>query len=120
MLGAMPSASVPSADRSCEACGRAFDPAEHAATYDSPFLMLRVCPTCIEAYVRRHGTRCANCGGPIPPHSQVAVYHSDEGGSDGAALVGHTTVACNPAGNSFYGYWGKGRLASTFRNIEMC
>jgi hypothetical protein len=116
MLGAMPSASVPSADRSCEACGRAFDPAEHPATYDSPFLMLHVCPACIEAYVRRHGTRCANCGGAVLPHSQVAVYFED----DGRPIVGHTTVACNPAGNSFYGYWGRGALVSAFRNIEAC
>jgi hypothetical protein len=116
MLGAMPSAPRPYAGHPCEACGRAFDPAAHPATYDSPFLMMRVCPACIEAYVRRHGTRCANCGGAVLPHSQVAVYFGD----DGKAVVGHTTVACNPAGNTFYGYWGAGALVSSFRNVEAC
>jgi hypothetical protein len=111
---------APAAGSACEACGRGFDPGAHGAPYDSPFLLLHVCPACIEAYVRDHGTRCANCGGPIPPHSQVAVYDSGEGGGDGAALVGHTTVACNPAGGTFYGYWGRGALVSTFRNIEAC
>jgi hypothetical protein len=111
---------TPAAERPCDACGRAFDPGDHGATYDSPFLMLRVCPACIDAYVVDYGTRCANCGGPIAPHSQVAVYDPGNGGSGEGALVGHATVACNPAGNSFYGYWGKGRLTSTFRNIEMC
>jgi hypothetical protein len=103
-------------NRACEACGRDFDPGAHPVRYESSFLMLRVCPGCVDAYVRRHGTRCANCGGPVLPHSQVAVYTGD----DGAALVGHATVACNPAGNSFYGYWGKGELTSAFCNVEMC
>jgi len=112
----MPPGSPTAAGSTCEACGRAFDPASHPVSYESPFLMLRVCPGCVDEYVARHGTHCANCGGPIPPHSQVAVYP----GHDGRTVVGHATVACNPAGNSFYGYWGKGALSSAFRNIEMC
>jgi hypothetical protein len=103
-------------NRACEACGRDFDPGALPVRFESSFLMLRVCPGCVDGYVRRHGTRCANCGGPVLPHSQVAVYTGD----DGTALVGHATVACNPAGNSFYGYWGKGELTSAFCNIEMC
>jgi hypothetical protein len=100
----------------CDACGRPFRPEAHPRCYESPYLMLRVCPDCIEAYIRRHAATCVNCQGPILPHSQVAVYKGDAGGTE----FGHATVACNPAGNSFYGYWGRGRLESVFRCIEAC
>ena len=100
----------------CAVCRRGFDPGDHPARYESSFLLLRVCPDCVEGYVGRHGTRCVNCGGVILPHSQVAVYPGDSGRD----LYGHATVACNPAGNTFSGYWGRGELTSAFRCIEAC
>lgn len=100
----------------CDACDRPFAPAEHPRCYESPYLMLHVCPACVDGYIRRHAAVCVNCAGPILPHSQVAVYPGD----DGRDLLGHATVACNPAGNSFYGYWGRGRLESVFRCVEAC
>ena len=100
----------------CDACATRFDPGNHTVRYESPYLMLNICPDCMEGYVARYGTTCVNCEGHIVPHSQVAVYKGD----NGQDLFGHTTVACNPAGNSFYGYWGKGRLNSAFRCIEQC
>jgi len=78
--------------------------------------MLHVCPGCVDGYIRTHAAACVNCLGTILPHSQVAVYPGD----DGRDVLGHATVACNPAGNSFYGYWGRGRLESVFRCIEAC
>lgn len=100
----------------CEACSDAFDPGTHPTCYESVHLMLHVCPACIEGYIREHGVTCINCEGWIVPHSQVAVYKLD----GGEAAYGHTTVACNPAGNSFYGYWGRGELRSVFACIEQC
>ncbi|MBI5135730.1 MAG: hypothetical protein HZA24_00175 [Nitrospirae bacterium] len=104
------------ATHACDTCGKAFDPARHPTVFESAYLMLHVCPDCIGGYVARHGTPCVNCQGHIVPHTQVAVYKGDHGED----LFGHTTVACNPAGNTFYGYWGKGRLESAFRCIEQC
>jgi hypothetical protein len=103
-------------DPRCTACGAEYRLDGHPTCYESVYLMLHVCPACIGDYIRRHGTSCVNCGGAIVPHSQVAVYKGDRG----EPLYGHVTVACNPAGNSFYGYWGRGRLESAFGCIEMC
>jgi hypothetical protein len=103
-------------DPRCAACGAPYRLEAHPTCYESVYLMLHVCPACIGDYIRRHGTSCVNCGGAIVPHSQVAVYKGDTG----EPLYGHATVACNPAGNSFYGYWGRGRLESAFGCIEMC
>lgn|GEM_PF-1850613 len=103
-------------DSDCDACNRRFDPGAHPVVYESVHLMLHVCPACIEGYITRYGARCINCEGRIVPHTQVAVYKGDHG----ETLLGHTTVACNPAGNSFYGYWGQGQLNSVFACIEQC
>ncbi|MFQ5509529.1 MAG: hypothetical protein ACE5FN_09370 [Leptospirillia bacterium] len=103
------------ATHTCEACGDAFDPGTHAVCYESSYLMLNVCPGCMDGYIRQFGTVCVNCEERIPPHTQVAVYKTGE-----ETHVGHTTVVCNPAGNTFYGYWGKGKLNSVFRCIEAC
>jgi len=100
----------------CNTCQTTFDPGDHDTCYESIYLMLNVCPNCIVDYVARYGTPCVNCLQNIVPHSQVAVYKGDKGED----LFGHTTVACNPAGNSFYGYWGQGKLNSAFRCIEQC
>ena len=100
----------------CDACRRRFGPEAHRTCYESVYLMLHVCPACIGDYIGRHGTPCVNCGGAIVPHSQVAVYKGDSG----EPLYGHVTVACNPAGNTFYGYWGRGRLETAFGCIEAC
>lgn len=100
----------------CDACREPFRLDAHPTCYESPYLMLHVCPACVGAYIRRYATRCVNCDGAIVPHSQVALYKGDAG----EALFGHATVACNPAGNTFYGYWGRGRLESVFGCIEAC
>ncbi len=109
-------ATPPPPDPTCEACKSPFDPGDHPVSFESAYLMLNICPQCVEAYVAEFGATCVNCEGHIVPHSQVAVYKGDQG----ETLLGHTTVRCNPAGNSFYGYWGKGVLNSTFTHIEQC
>lgn len=103
-------------DQSCQACNATFDPSDHPVVYESVHLILNVCPACIERYIDRFSTICINCEGRIMPHSQVAVYKLD----GGKTSYGHVTVACNPAGNSFYGYWGQGELDSLFGCIEQC
>ncbi len=101
----------------CDACKRTFQLAEHGpSVVVSGYLLLRVCPDCTSGYSARYGTRCVNCDGWIEPHCQVGVYKL----ADQAVAISHATVACNPAGNTFYGYWGKGELSSRFGQIEMC
>jgi hypothetical protein len=63
------------------------------------------------------GTVCANCGEPIPPNSQVVVLKKNR---DGSFMVCHTTYDCSPPGGAFYGFWGEGKLVSSFDKIEQC
>lgn len=65
---------------------------------------------------RRLSATCANCGGPIPPNTQVAVMI----GQGGQRLVCHAEYNCSPPGGAFYGFWGEGRLVSTYEKIEQC
>lgn len=74
-----------------------------------------VCEPCLNRLCDRHSTQCANCGGCIPPFSQVGVLKDD----NGQKQYIHMTTSCNTAGSAFYGYWGKGQL-SDFIQIEAC
>jgi hypothetical protein len=74
-----------------------------------------VCEPCLHKLCKRYSTYCANCGGCIPPYSQVGVLKGDAGQKQ----VVHTTTSCTTAGNAFYGYWGKGQLRN-FIQIEAC
>lgn len=66
-----------------------------------------LCTACMQAWLERHSTRCASCGGPICPGMPV-----------GQAWVGaphphtHMTFACTESGGLWCGRWGKGRLIS--------
>jgi len=101
----------------CDACGNGYDLDDHRVCLESSYLMLHVCPACLDGYVRQYSAPCVNCQGRILPHSQVAVFKNDD---PARPELAHTTVACNPAGNTFYGYWGKGELKSVFACIEQC
>ena len=74
-----------------------------------------VCEPCLHKLCKRYSTYCANCGGCIPPYSQVGVLKGDAGQKQ----VVHTTTSCTTAGSAFYGYWGKGQLRN-FIQIEAC
>ena len=74
-----------------------------------------VCQSCLHKLCELHSTQCANCGGCIPPFSQVGVLKGDSGQNQ---LI-HMTTYCTTAGSAFYGYWGKGKLHG-FIQIEAC
>jgi hypothetical protein len=74
-----------------------------------------VCRPCLKSLCESYSTECANCGGCIPPFSQVGVLK----GNDGQKQCIHMTTSCNTAGSAFYGYWGKGQLLD-FIQIEAC
>lgn len=74
-----------------------------------------VCAPCLRNLCEKYSTRCANCGEPIPPYSQVGVLKGD----DGEKCCVHMTGACSTVGSAFHGYWGKGKLRE-FIQIEAC
>lgn len=74
-----------------------------------------VCKPCLEKLCECYSTQCANCGGAIPPYSNVGILKAGNGQNQ---LI-HMTTQCNTAGNAFYGYWGKGTIRE-FAQIEAC
>ena len=74
-----------------------------------------VCAECLHSLCERYATECANCGGVIPPFTQVGVHKAD----DGKKEFVHMNTTCNSVGSAFHGYWGKGQLHH-FVEIEAC
>ncbi len=74
-----------------------------------------VCAACLTSLCERYATVCANCGGAIPPYSQVGVLKDDSGGRQFV----HMSTACHTVGSAFHGYWGRGKLHQ-FVEIEAC
>ena len=68
-----------------------------------------------EKLCENYSTECANCGGTIPPYSNVGILKADNGRNKFI----HMTTQCNTPGNAFYGYWGKGSIRE-FIQIEAC
>ena len=102
----------------CQECGTRVDTAPTMIEYLGEEIYLFdpvVCEPCLHKLCKRYSTYCANCGGCIPPYSQVGVLKGDAGQKQ----VVHTTTSCTAAGSAFYGYWGKGQLRN-FIQIEAC
>ncbi len=74
-----------------------------------------LCKPCLENLCENYSTECANCGGTIPPYSNIGILKAGNGQSQYI----HMTTQCNTPGNAFYGYWGKGKV-SEFVQIEAC
>lgn len=74
-----------------------------------------VCPECLLQLCEQYSIPCANCGGWIPPFSQVGVLKAD----GGEKQFVHMTTTCSTVGSAFHGYWGKGELRE-FVEIEAC
>ena len=102
----------------CQECGTRVNTAPTMIEYLGEEIYLFdpvVCEPCLHKLCKRYSTYCANCGGCIPPYSQVGVLKGDAGQKQ----VVHTTPSCPPSGSAFYGYWGKGQLRN-FIQIEAC
>jgi hypothetical protein len=73
------------------------------------------CASCLLSLCERYSVDCANCGGKIPPYSQVGVLKTETG----ASHFVHMTTACSTVGSAFHGYLGKGSLGD-FYQVEAC
>ncbi len=103
----------------CIECAATFEPGTATLTVGDEsvdHLLTNRCAPCETDRATRFGGRCDNCGGLIPPGTQVGVTPT----SDGGVRLFHTTFDCSPAGNTFYGVWGDGKLASSFNKVEQC
>lgn len=74
-----------------------------------------LCAACLLEVCRRFSVECANCGGAIPPFSQVGVLKAGAG----QTRFVHMTAVCSSVGSAFHGYWGKGRLLN-YVQVEAC
>jgi hypothetical protein len=102
----------------CQECGTSVDSLPTVIEYQGQEIFLFdpvICSICLHKLCESHSTECANCGGCIPPYSQVGVLKGDAGRNQTI----HMTTTCNTAGSAFYGYWGKGQLRD-FVQIEAC
>lgn len=102
----------------CVECGYRVSSRPTAAVYQGQEIHLFhpvVCEKCLLKLCQQYSTVCANCGGTIPPYSQVGVLKGD--GREKQFV--HMTTACSTVGSAFHGYWGKGKLHK-FVEIEAC
>lgn len=107
-----------SSQEACSECGEPVTDRPTRVEYDGQEIHLFhpvLCAPCLLAQCEEYSADCVNCGGKIPPYSQVGVLKAD----GGRAELVHLTHQCNTAGNAFYGYWGKGRLGD-FVQVEAC
>ena len=74
-----------------------------------------ICKPCLKQLCENYSTECVNCGGTIPPYSNVGILKAENGKNQFI----HMTTQCNTVGNAFYGYWGKGSIRE-FIQIEAC
>ena len=74
-----------------------------------------LCAPCLLSLCERYSVECANCGGKIPPFSQVGVLKTETGDSQFV----HMTTVCSTVGSAFHGYWGKGTLGE-YVQVEAC
>lgn len=73
------------------------------------------CTSCLLSLCEQYSVECSNCGGKIPPYSQVGVLKMEAG----ASQFVHMTTTCSTVGSAFHGYLGKGTLGD-FVQVEAC
>jgi hypothetical protein len=102
----------------CQECRQAVESLPTHAEYNGQEIFLFdpvVCKPCLLELCEQYSTVCVNCGGTIPPYSQVGALKA--GG--GEMQLVHMTNACSTVGSAFHGYWGKGQLRNLIQ-IEAC
>ena len=102
----------------CAECHTAVPSLPTALEYEGQEIHLfhpALCVPCLLEMCRRYAVECANCGGTIPPFSQVGVLKADAG----ETRFVHMTAACSSVGSAFHGYWGKGHLHN-YVQVEAC
>jgi hypothetical protein len=103
---------------SCQECGTKVDQLPTLVEFEGQEIFLFdpvICEQCLLSLCDRFSVRCENCGGSIPPYSQVGVLKAECGKREFV----HMNTTCSTVGNAFYGYLGKGDLHH-FIEIEAC
>lgn len=103
---------------SCQECGTKVDQLPTLVEFEGQEIFLFdpvICEQCLLSLCNRFSVRCENCGGSIPPYSQVGVLKAECGKREFV----HMNTTCSTVGNAFYGYLGKGNLHH-FIEIEAC
>ena len=109
---------VNSREECCRECGKRVSVHPTIIEYHGQEIFLFapvVCKECLLELCGQFSTPCVNCGGLIPPFSQVGILKGD----DGEKQFVHMTTTCSTVGSAFHGYWGKGELRD-FVEIEAC
>ncbi|MCH8312709.1 MAG: hypothetical protein IID17_06955 [Nitrospinae bacterium] len=104
--------------RCCKECGTQVDHLPTLVEYEGQEIFLFdpvICKNCLLNLCDTFSVKCENCGGSIPPYSQVGVLKAD----NGQRQFVHMNITCSTVGSAFYGYWGKGNLHH-FIEIEAC
>ncbi|GJL79677.1 MAG: hypothetical protein NPINA01_26660 [Nitrospinaceae bacterium] len=105
-------------NRSCEECQTPVDTLPTLVEFEGQEIFLFdpvVCKSCLLDLCKNHSAVCENCGGLIPPYTQVGVLKGDLG----QKRYVHLNSTCSTVGSAFYGYLGKGKLHH-FIEIEAC
>ncbi len=103
---------------SCQECGAQVHHLPTLVEFEGQEIFLFdpvICEQCLLHLCDRFSVRCENCGGSIPPYSQVGVLKAEYGKREFV----HMNTTCSTVGNAFYGYLGKGNLHH-FIEIEAC
>lgn len=102
----------------CKECGTEVAEQPTSVEYEGQEVHLFdpvLCRECLLALCTKHSVECANCGGKIPPYTQVGVLKANRGEKQYV----HMTTACTTVGSAFHGYLGKGELKH-FVQVEAC
>ena len=102
----------------CVECGGTAGPRPTIVDYQEQEIFLFypiICAQCLFRLCEQHSVTCANCGGIIPPFTQVGVLK----GNSGTKQFVHMKTTCSTVGSAFHGYLGKGELRE-FIQIEAC
>jgi len=102
----------------CSECGGEVGPRPTVVEFDHQEVHLFapvICPSCLLDLCEIYSVDCANCGGKIPPYSQVGVLKAE----GGTTQFVHMTTACSTVGSAFHGYLGKGTVGD-FVQVEAC
>ncbi len=107
-----------STSQPCQECGTPVNERPTMVEYEGQEVHLFdpvLCRECLLVLCDKFSVECGNCGGKIPPYTQVGVLKADSGEKQFV----HMTTACTTVGSAFHGYLGKGELGH-FVQVEAC
>ena len=109
---------TPQTPTPCSECGQAVPERPTTLEYEGQDVHVFhpiLCRECLFAICERYSVECANCGGKIPPFTQVGILKADQGQQQFV----HMNTACTTVGSAFHGYLGRGETGQ-FIQVEAC